>query len=189
MGMNMEEEIFEDLKGSFEKTFAALRRELARVRSGRANVNLLDNIRVPYYGQPTALSQVASMQVPEPRMITIKPWEKTLLGEIERAIQQSSLGLNPANDGTVIRLHIPPLTEDRRKALVKQVGQFGENAKIAARNNRRDANAMLKALQKDGDLTEDDLQKSLKEVQTFTDDATNQIDEIINKKESELMEV
>ena len=106
----MEDEIYEDLKATFEKTFSALKRDLARVRSGRANVNLLDNIRVSYYGQPTPLSQVASLQVPEPRTITIKPWEKNLLGDVERAIQQSNLGLNPANDGTVIRLSIPPLT-------------------------------------------------------------------------------
>ncbi len=185
----MEEEIYEDLKSSFEGAYSALRRELARVRSGRANVNLLDNIRVPYYGQPTPLSQVASLQVPEPRMITIKPWEKTLLGDIERAIQQANLGITPANDGTVIRLSIPPLTEERRKSLVKDVGQMGENAKVSARNARRDANALLKALQKDGELTEDDLKRSLDQVQELTNGATGQIDGIVKQKEEELLEV
>jgi len=185
----MEDEIYEDLRATFEKTYSALRRELARVRSGRANVNLLDNIRVSYYGQPTPLSQVASLQVPEPRTITIKPWEKGLLSDVERAIQQSNLGLNPANDGTVIRLSIPPLTEDRRKDLVKVVLKHGENAKVSARNSRRDANAMLKALQKDGDLTEDDLKRALLNVQEMTDSATGSVDEIVGRKEAELLEV
>ena len=185
----MEDEIYEDLRSTFEKTFGALKRELARVRSGRANVNLLDNIRVSYYGQPTPLNQVASMQVPEPRLITIKPWEKNLLQDVERAIQQANLGLNPANDGTVIRLSIPPLTEDRRKELVKTVQQHGENAKVAARNGRREANAMLKALQKDGDITEDDLARCLDNVQEMTDAATKSIDEIVTAKQADLLEV
>lgn len=185
----MEDEIYEDLKGSFEKAFGALRRELSRVRSGRANVNLLDSVKVPYYGEPTALSQVASLQVPEPRMITIKPWEKTMLKEIERAIQQSNLGITPSNDGTLIRLSVPPLTEDRRRDLAKQVVRLGENGKVSVRNSRRDANAMLKALQKDGDLTEDDLKRALDNVQTMTDEATKQLDQIVKTKEAELMEV
>lgn len=185
----MEEELYEDLKANFEKTFGALRRELSRVRSGRANVNLLDNVKVPYYGEPTAISQVASLQVPEPRMITIKPWEKTMLKEIERAIQQSNLGITPSNDGTVIRLSVPPLTEERRRDLARQVQQHGENGKVSVRNSRRDANAMLKALQKDGDLTEDDLKRALDNVQSLTDDAVKQLDQIVNVKEEELMEV
>jgi ribosome recycling factor len=185
----MEEEIYEDLKGNFEKAFGALRREFSRVRSGRANVNLLDSIKVPYYGELTALSQVAALQVPEPRMITVKPWEKTMLKEIERAIQQSSLGITPSNDGTLIRLSIPPLTEDRRRDLAKQVVKLGENSKVSVRNSRRDANAMLKALQKDGDLTEDDLKRALDQVQTLTDDAIKQLDQIVKTKEDELMEV
>ncbi len=185
----MEEELYEDLKANFEKTFGALRRELSRVRSGRANVNLLDNVKVPYYGEPTAISQVASLQVPEPRMITIKPWEKTMLKEIERALQQSNLGITPSNDGTVIRLSVPPLTEERRRDLAKQVQKYGENGKVSVRNSRRDANAMLKALQKDGDLTEDDLKRALDRVQSLTDDAVKQLDEIVGSKEEEIMEV
>ena len=185
----MEDEIFDDLKGNFENAYSALRRELARVRGGRANVNLLDNIRVSYYGQPTPLNQVASVQVPEPRVITIKPWEKNLLGDLEKAIHQANLGITPANDGTVIRLNIPPLTEDRRKELVRTVHQHGENARVSVRNSRRDANALLKALQKDGDLTEDDLARALKTVQENTDSATGIIDRIVSEKEGELLEV
>ncbi len=185
----MEDEIYEDLESSFEKAFSALRRENARIRSGRANVNLLDNIKVPYYGQPTPLSQVAALQVPEPRMITIKPWEKTMVKEIERAIQQSDLGLNPMNDGMLIRLVIPALTEERRKKLARQVLQNGENAKISVRNSRRDANAMLKSIQKDSEITEDDLTRALKNVQESTDAAIEKIEQIVSKKEAELLEV
>ncbi len=185
----MVDEVYEELETSFEKAFTALRRELARIRSGRANVNLLDNIRVQYYGQPTLLSQVASLQVPEPRLITIKPWEANLLKDIERAINQSDLGLNPSNDGTIIRLSIPPLTEERRKVLVRQVQRNGEDAKISLRNSRRDANAMLKDLEKDSDITEDDLGRALKEVQKRTDDATGRVDTVISAKETELLEV
>ena len=185
----MEDEIYLDLKGSFEKTFGALRRELSRVRSGRANINILDTVKVEYYGELTALSQVASLQVPEPRMITVKPWEKTMLKDIERAIQQSNLGITPSNDGTVVRLSIPPLTEERRRDLSKEVHRHGENGRISIRNSRRDANAMLKSLQKDGDLTEDDLKRALDQVQTLTDDAIKQLDEIVKVKDDELMEV
>ncbi len=185
----MIDEVYEDLDTNFEKAFSALRRELARVRSGRANVNILDNIRVQYYGQPTLLNQVASLQVPEARLITIKPWEQNLLKDIERAIQLSDLGLNPSNDGTIIRLAIPQLTEERRKALVRQVQRSGEDAKVSVRNNRRDANAMLKELEKDSGITEDDLERALKEVQRLTDAATEKVDEVIQAKETELMEV
>ena len=122
-------------------------------------------------------------------MITIKPWEKTMLKDIERAIQQSNLGITPSNDGTLIRLSVPPLTEDRRRELAKQVVRLGENGKVSVRNSRRDANAMLKALQKDGELTEDDLKRSLENVQTMTDDAIKQLDDIVKTKEAELMEV
>lgn len=185
----MLEEVYEELESSFEGAFSALRRELARIRSGRANVNLLDNIRVQYYGQPTLLSQVASLQVPEARLITIKPWEGNLLKDIERAINQSDLGLNPSNDGTIIRLSIPPLTEERRKLLVRQVHRNGEDAKISLRNSRRDANAMLKDLEKESEITEDQLGRGLKEVQKRTDDASTRVDAVIAAKEAELLEV
>ena len=181
--------ILSDLEAGFQKTNDALTRELARIRTGRANANLLDNIMVSYYGQLTPLSQVAGIQVPEPRLITIKPWEQSLLKDIERAILQSDLGITPSNDGNLIRLSIPPLTEDRRKALVKQVNACGEEAKVATRNQRRDANATAKSFQKDGDITEDDLEKALKKIQEKTDAAIAKIEKLISAKEAELMEI
>lgn len=183
------ESVYAELQESFDKAYGALNRELARVRSGRANANLLDPIKVKYYGQLTPLNQIAAIQVPEARMITIKPWEGNMLKEIERAIQQSDLGLNPSNDGTLIRLAIPQLTEERRKKLVKQVHRSGEDAKVSVRNGRRDANAALKDLEKASDLTEDDLERSLKEVQTKTDAATAKVDSLIEAKEKDLLEI
>lgn len=183
------DEIYDDLKSSFENTFNALRRDLSRVRTGRASATLLDTIRVSYYGQPTPLSQVAAIQIPEARMITVKPWEATLLKDIERAILSSDLGITPNNDGTIIRLVIPPLTEERRKQLVKKVHQAGEAARVSARNHRRDANATLKDYEKESEITEDDLARGLKDVQKFTDEAIGTINKIIETKESELMEV
>ena len=183
------DEIYDDLNASFENTFDALRRDLSRVRTGRANTNLLDTIRASYYGQPTPLNQVAAIQIPEARMITIKPWEANLLKDIERAILSSDLGITPNSDGTLIRLAIPPLTEDRRKQLVKKVHTAGENARISARNHRRDANALLKESEKSSDITEDDLKRGLKKVQDLTDAAVATIGKIIDAKESELMEV
>lgn len=182
-------EIYEMLGLEFDGVTERLRRELSRVRSGRANANLLDNIRVSYYGQPTPLNQVAAIQVPEARLITIKPWEANVLKDIERAIQASDLGLNPSNDGTLIRLSIPSLTEESRKKLVKQVHQSGENAKISARAGRRDANAALKEAEKGNVITEDDLSRALKEVQTLTDAAIVKIDATIEAKEKDLLEV
>ena len=185
----MMEDIFDDLKSNFEQIYQALRRDLSRVRTGRASVNIVDGVRIDYYGSPTPISQVASIQVPEPRMITIKPWEAPLLKDIERAIINSNLGLAPSSDGTLIRLQIPPLTEERRKSLAKQVVQIGEQAKISARNHRRDANQLLKAYQKDGEITEDDMKRGLKEVQTHTDTCVSTIDGIVSNKQAELTEV
>jgi ribosome recycling factor len=182
-------DILQDLNASFDKAFESLRRDLLRVRTGRANVHLLDGIRVNYYGQPTPLNQVANVQAPEARLITIKPWDTSVLKDIERAILGSDLNLNPANDGNMIRLSIPPLTEERRRDLVKQVRAYGEDTKVAIRNHRRDANTMLKDAQKDGDITEDDLNKALKEVQTRTDAAIAKVDQIFGEKEKELLEV
>lgn len=185
----MEDEIYDDLTQNFDNAFAALRRELARVRTGRANVNLLDSVKVPYYGVPTPLNQVANLQTPDPRQISIKPWEKNMLKEIERAIQTANLGLNPNNDGTLIRIEIPALTEERRKQLAKQVGDHGENAKISVRNARRDANSMLDQLEKDSDITEDDMHRGKKKVQDLTDAAVAKVDSIIKKKTDELLEI
>ena len=183
------DEIYEDLTSNFDQIYTALRRDLSRVRTGRANSSILDGVKVDYYGTMTEISQVAAIQIPEARMITIKPWEASLLKDIERAIINASLGLAPSSDGTIIRINIPPLTEERRRELGRQVTQIGENAKISARNHRRDANSMFKDLQKDGDISEDDLQRALKKVQNHTDGAINNIDGIINKKQEEISEV
>jgi ribosome recycling factor len=178
-----------ELKAGFEKTFESLKKDLARVRTGRANANLLDGVRVNYYGQPTPVSQVASVQVPEARLITLKPWEPGLLKEIERAILQSDLGLTPSNDGQIICLSIPPLTEDRRKDLVKQVKRHGEDAKVALRNHRRDVNAAVKKITDDGKISEDEGERGLKKIQDETDAAVKKVDELLAAKEKELMEV
>ena len=159
------------------------------MRTGRANVNALDRIRVPYYGQPTPLNQVAQLAVPEPRMITIKPWEKNMLKEIERAIQTSDLGINPSNDGKLIRLVFPDLTEERRKKLAKVVKDNGEKAKVAVRNARRDANSTFDELEKESEITEDDLHRSKANVQTLTNAAIAKVDEIVGKKQAELQEI
>ena len=185
----MEEDIYNDLKENIEQAYSALRRDLARVRTGRASATLLDTVRIDYYGQPTLISQVAAIQVPEARMLTIKPWEANLLREIERAIINSDLGLAPNNDGALIRLQIPPLTEERRRDLVKQVQKIGETAKVSVRNHRRSANELLKASQKDGEMSEDDLKRALKQVQGITDTSVTEIDRILAAKSAELQEV
>ena len=183
------DEIYDELKLSFESTFDALRRDLSRVRSGRANPNILDNIRVPYYGQLTPLNQVANIQAPEARMLTVKPFEQSLLKDIERAILQSDLGLNPNNDGQIIRLAVPPLTEERRQKLVKQVHDNGETAKIAIRNARRKANKDLETMEKDSTISEDESKRGQKEVQRLTDDAITEVDRIISAKDADLMDI
>ena len=182
-------EIYEDLTSNFDQIYNALRRDLSRVRTGRANASILDGVKVDYYGSMTEVSQVAAIQIPEARMITIKPWEASLLKDIERAIINASLGLAPSSDGTIIRINIPPLTEERRRDLARQVTQIGENAKVSARNHRRDANSMFKDLQKDGDISEDELQRGLKKIQGHTDTAISTIDGIIAKKQEEISEV
>jgi ribosome recycling factor len=185
----MVEDILADLKDGFEKAQARFVRDLARVRTGRASASLLDEVRVDYYGQASPVSQVATVKVPEPRMITISPWDRTLLGAIEKAILASDLGLNPNNDGTIIRLSIPPLTGERRNDLVKQARKLGEEARIAVRGVRRDANDMLKSVQKDGDISEDELHRALARVQELTDKAIEAVDQTLTRKEAEIMEV
>ena len=186
----MVNDVVKDLNGSLEGAIDAMKRELMRVRTGRANLSLLDGIKVEYYGTPTPLGHVASLQVPDPRLIVIKPWEKSLIPEIEKSIRQvPELGLNPTSDGETVKLPIPPLTQERRKELVKLVKRMAEDAKIAVRNHRRDANEMLKELMKDGDISEDDEKKGLKSVQDAIDKAIARIDEIVAKKEAEILEV
>lgn len=172
-----------------EKAIKALRRDMARVRTGRASTSLLDDIMIDYYGTPTSLSQVASLSVPEPRLITIQPWEKNLIADIERAIYKSDLGLNPSSDGQMIRLPIPALTEERRKEMAKQVRKMGEDARISIRSARREANETLKLLEKDKDITADDLKQGEKEVQQLTDDFVSKVDTVVKDKEQELMDV
>ena len=185
----MVNDVIKDLQGSLEKAIDAFKRDLGKVRTGRANLAVLDGVRVDYYGTPTPINQVASMNVPDPRLITIKPWEKSLIPEIEKAIRSAQLGLNPSSDGKVIRIPIPQLTEERRKELVKMVKKMAEEAKVHLRGGRRDANEMLKELLKDKTITEDEEKGGLKKVQDTTDAATAKIDELVTKKEAEIMEV
>lgn len=181
--------MFKDLESRMEKSISALKSELATIRTGRANAALLDHVRVDYYGTETPVNQVGNLSVPEPRMIMITPWEKSLLGAIEKAIQSSDLGLNPSNDGEVIRIVLPELTEDRRKELVKQVRQVGEKAKVSVRNIRRDANDDVKRQVKDEGLSEDESKRLQEEIQKVTDRYIAEIDKTIEHKEKDILTV
>lgn len=185
----MVEEIFEDLKDRMGKSIESLKREYSRLRTGRASISLLDGIRVSYYDTPTPLNQMASLAVPEPRLIVIQPWDKTAIEDIEKAILKSELGLTPMNDGKVIRISIPPLTEERRKELVKVARKMSEENKVSIRNIRRDANEMLKDLKKEKEIAEDDLFRSQEEVQKATDQFISQVDELCAAKEKEILEI
>lgn len=185
----MIEDIIKEANTRMGKTIDALHNELKGVRTGRANTSLLDGIMVDYYGSASALNQVANVAVQDSRTLTVTPWEKTMIEPIEKAIMQSNLGLNPVSAGMVIRIPLPPLTEERRKDLVKLVGQIAENSKIAIRNIRRDANTHLKGLLNDKEITEDDLRGSEKRVQDVTDKFVKQVDEVVADKEKELMEI
>ena len=178
-----------ELRAKTEKSLEALRKDLSRVRTGRASLALLDGVRVNYYGVPTPLAQVASLSVPESRTITIQPWDSKMTGEIEKAIQKSDLGLNPLNDGKVVRISIPPLTEERRKELVKVIKRMEEECKVALRNLRRDANEQLKTAKKDKLVSEDDQFKSQEEVQKLIDKSIEKGEEIVKAKEKEIMEI
>ena len=171
------------------KTIDVVKANFASVRAGRANAGVLDRIQVEYYGTPTALNQVAAISSPDPRTLVIQPWDGTLLKAIEKAIQASDLGINPQNDGRVIRLAFPQLTEERRKELTKQVRKYGEEGKVALRNIRRDAMEDFKKQKKNSELTEDDLKNLEKELQDLTDKRCKDIDELTAKKEKELMAV
>lgn len=186
--MNSPQEIKGKTAEKMEAALEHLRKELAGIRTGRASLALLDNIRVNYYGNTTPLKQVATLSIPESRQITIQPWDVGQIGEIEKAILASDLGLTPANDGKIIRLTLPPLTEERRRELVKIAKKVGEDSKVAVRNLRRDANEALKALGKEASLSEDQLKKEQDLTQKLTDQTIHKIDEIISKKESEILE-
>ena len=182
-------EIKKDAQARMAKSVEALRHNLVKVRTGRANAGLVDSIKVNYYGSDMPLSQVASVAVGDARSITITPWEKQMVGADEKAILASDLGLTPNTAGTVIRLNIPPLTEERRKDLTKVVHHEGEDAKVAIRNIRRDANHQVKELLKDKQITEDDASRSEQEIQKITDAAIKDVDEVVKAKEQELMAV
>jgi ribosome recycling factor len=182
------EDIIHDCEEGMKRAVDAFQRDLSRVRTGRANLSLLDGIKVDYYGTPTPLNQVASLNVADARLITVKPWEKTMIPIIEKAIRASDLGLNPVADSELVRLPIPPLTQERRKDLVKQIKKMTEEARVAVRGARRDANDMLKEAERDGDVTEDDAKNTGKRIQDLTDRWVAQVDEVGAKKEKEILE-
>jgi ribosome recycling factor len=187
-GIVMIDDIYLETKDSMDKSIEALNRELKRIRTGRASLSILDAIKVDYYGTLTPLNQMATLAVPESRLITIQPWDVSVIKDIEKALLKSDLGLTPANDGKLIRISIPPLTEERRKELVKLVLKMGEDYKVSVRNARRDANELIKSLKKDGDISEDDAFKSQEEVQKITDEHIKRIDECCQEKEKEILE-
>ena len=182
-------EIFATAETKMNKSLNNMASEFASIRAGRANPAVLDRLQVEYYGAPTPINQVAAVSVPEPRTILIAPWDKTVLRDIEKAILTSDLGLNPQNDGTSIRLNFPPLTEERRKELVKGVFKYAEDAKVAIRSIRRDAMDKLKDMKKKSEITEDDLKNAEKKMQDMTDKFCKEIDDLAGKKEKEIMEI
>jgi ribosome recycling factor len=185
----MQGEVIELARGEMEKAVEAFRHELSRVRTGRASTSLVEGLQVNYYGAKTPIRQLASLAAPEPRLIVITPYDKTALHEIEKAISSSDLGLTPQNDGKIIRLPIPELTQDRRKELVKHIKKIAEDYRVSVRNHRRDANDMLKDLNKEKKITEDDLHGAEAKVQQFTTDFIEKLDRVLAAKEAEIMEV
>jgi ribosome recycling factor len=182
-------EVHDEMKAAMEKAVQALQKDLQRIRTGRASLALLDGIMVDYYGSPTPINQLATLSIPEARQILIQPWDSQGLSEIERAILKSELGLNPMNDGKIIRIVLPPLTAERRKELVKIVRKTGEDFKVQVRNHRRDANDMLKDLKKEKEITEDEMHKGQDRVQKTTDDFIAKVDAVLEEKEAEIMEI
>jgi ribosome recycling factor len=185
----MEEKIVKEVEAKMEKTLSNLNRDLNKVRTGRASLALFDDIRIDYYGTPTPLHQMATLAVPEPRLITIQPWDVTSTNEIEKAILKSELGVTPTSDGKIIRIPIPRLTEERRKELVKVVRKMTEGTKVALRNIRREGNDQLKELEKDKKISQDQLHKWMDKVQVSTDKYIKKVDEILTAKEKEILEI
>lgn len=183
----MVEKIYKETKERMEKAIEALKKDLSRIRTGRASVSLLDGLRVQYYGSQVPLNQVASIAVPESRLITVQPWDIKAIGEIEKAILKSELGLTPINDGKIIRINIPQLTEERRKDLVKVIKKIAEESRVALRNSRRESNESLKELKKDKTVSEDDFFKGQEEVQKITNDFIERVDRISEEKEKEIL--
>ena len=184
----MLEDIYQDTRENMKKSVTNLENEFKKIRTGRASLSILDSIRVDYYGTPTPLNQMASLSVPESRLIMIQPWDVSVIKDIEKAILKSDLGLTPSSDGKIIRISIPPLTEERRKELVKVINKMSEDHKVAVRNSRRDANEMIKDFKKEGEISEDDAFKAQDQVQKITDEHIKLIDDINKNKEKEILE-
>ncbi|MEE9402477.1 MAG: ribosome recycling factor [Desulfobacteria bacterium] len=184
----MIDSVYDDARDRMGNSIEDLRNEFKKIRTGRASPALFEGMRINYYGTPTPLNQVASLSVPESRLIVIKPWDQSVIGEIEKEILKSELGLTPMNDGKLIRIPIPALTEERRKELVKVVHKIAEDHKVSIRNIRRDANEFLKGLKKDGDISEDDFYRAQDKVQKITDDYIQSVDETYQEKEKEILE-
>lgn len=185
----MIDEVKQEAREKMDKSISSLKGELKKIRTGRASLSLLDDVRVEYYGTMTPLNQLATLSVPESRLITIQPWDVSSINSIEKAILKSNLGLTPSSDGKIIRITIPPLTEERRKDIVKQVNKMCEDYRVAVRNVRREANDMLKQLKKEGDASEDDVFKAQEDIQKLTDDHIKDIDNIYKDKEKEILEL
>lgn len=181
--------VMDDARERMGKALLSLDREFSKLRTGRASTSLVEDIMVDYYGTPTPLKQIASISIPESRSLTIQPWDRGAFGATEKAIMKSDLGLTPVNDGKIIRINIPPLTEDRRKDLAKLAKKYTEDCRIAMRNIRRDANEMLKVMEKDKDITEDDLRRGQDDVQKVTDNMIKKADAALEAKEAEIMEL
>lgn len=185
----MVEQVLKEAEEKMKKVIEATKRNFGTIRTGRARPSLLDNIKVEYYGTPTPLNQMAQISAPEPRLLTIKPWDKTVLSDIEKAIMKSDLGINPNSDGEIIRLNIPQLTEERRKDLFKLVKKKAEEERVSVRNIRREANEELKLYKEEGEISEDMMYRSLDDVQKLTDDYIKKVDQLLEEKEAEIMEV
>ncbi|HKJ85488.1 MAG TPA: ribosome recycling factor [Spirochaetia bacterium] len=181
--------VIKQAEDKMKKSLTALEEEFNTLRTGRASPALFDKIRVEYYGNPTPLNQVATISVPEARLVVIQPWDKSVIGEIEKAIQKSELSVNPSNDGKIIRISIPPLTEERRKEFVKMAKNMAEQSRVSIRNVRRDANDELKKAEKDGEMSEDDLKRAEDEVQKLTDKYVEEVNTVLEAKESEILEI
>jgi ribosome recycling factor len=185
----MLDDVIKELRTGIEKSIEALRRDLTRVRTGRAHASMLDGLRVDYYGVPTPINQMANVNVPESRLITIKPWEKNQVKAIEKALRESDLNINPQVDGDLIRIPIPALTEERRKEMVKLTKKYGEEARVAVRKHRRDANEMIDTLDKDGEVSGDDADRAKKKVEEVVAEGIKQVDAVIATKEKDILEV
>jgi ribosome recycling factor len=187
--MGMIDDVYDQMKASVKKSEDALKVTLSRIRTGRANAAILDTVRVDYYGTMTPVNQMASVTAPEPRLIMVKPWDRSVVQVVDKAIQAAGLGLNPVTDGEIIRIPIPQLTEERRREFVKMARKHGEECKINVRNARRECNEMLKEIEDEGEAASDDVARALKKIQDMTDQAVADVDKIVDAKETEITEI